>query len=382
MSKQANPAVIGGFLVGAIGLLVAAVLIFGSGRILSDKRPFVMHFDGSVKGLRVGAPVSFRGVKVGEVTDIRVVMDTKDMSIRTPVYAEFEPDRVVTLGGPPPASLVARIMGQLGLAEVPEPIQDVGERLIQLGMRAQLQMQSLVTGQLFVQLDFHPDTEIRRLGLDPDITEMPTIRSGMEKFAKRLEEMRIDDLVEAGIRLAQNLDALATSPEVKDTLNALKATSLNTQKMVKNFDAQITALAGSLQETSSAAQAALKQAETTLALEEGMPGRLASRLDETLVNAQGAFKQAETTLAMEEGAPGELATSLRATSDTARAALVQARVTLRTANDALDEESDLRYQIDRSLEELASAARSIRLLADYLERHPEAILVGKGRGRG
>lgn len=348
MSKQASPAVVGGFVVGAVGLIVAGVLVFGSGRMLSETLPFVMYFDGSIKGLRVGAPVSFRGVQVGEVTDIKVVLNVENKAIQTPVYAEVDPSRIVAKGGPPPPGFFTRMGRWFEGDKSPRSPHGLAEDLIQRGLRAQLEMQSLLTGQLSVQLDLHPDTPIRRLGLDPDVPEMPTIQSRMREFAKRLEDMRIDDLVEAGIQLTQNLEALVGSPELADTLKALRSTSLMTEKMMSNLDARVDVLAKSFIRVSEAAQATLKQAEETLAMEDGAAGRLAARLNETAATAQGAFKQTEATLG--------------------------------TIQDMLREESPLRYDLAKSLEELAAAARSVRVLVDYLERHPEAVLVGKGNG--
>ena len=125
MSKPANKALIGGFVVGAIALIVAGILIFGSGRFLGKTYKFVMYFDGSVKGLNVGSSVVFRGVKIGTVTDILLRYDPADMSIKIPVIIEIEPDRVDVIGGPPRERDVERTLGEL----------------IERGLKARLQMQ-------------------------------------------------------------------------------------------------------------------------------------------------------------------------------------------------------------------------------------------------
>ena len=100
MSKQANPKVIGGFVMGAVILSVAAVLVFGSGQLLSEKVEFVLFFEGSLAGLNVGSPVAFRGVKVGSVSDVVVRHDNRDHSITLPVYIELEPGRIEIFGDP------------------------------------------------------------------------------------------------------------------------------------------------------------------------------------------------------------------------------------------------------------------------------------------
>ena len=70
MSKRANPKIIGGFVIGAIVLIIAGVIVFSSGQLFIKKPKVIMYFKGSVKGLNVGAPVDFKGVQVGKVTEI------------------------------------------------------------------------------------------------------------------------------------------------------------------------------------------------------------------------------------------------------------------------------------------------------------------------
>ena len=93
MSKQANKTVIGGFVVGAVALAVVGIIIFGSGRFFSKIRRDVLYFEGSVKGLNIGAPVVFRGVKIGTVTDIRLIYNPKSVSVQIPVFIETDPDK-------------------------------------------------------------------------------------------------------------------------------------------------------------------------------------------------------------------------------------------------------------------------------------------------
>ena len=98
MSARANPAVVGGFVVGALVLLVAAVLLFGSGAVLRERVPVVAFFSGNVRGLQEGSPVEFRGVRVGTVTELRLTLDVDSMDVLIPVYMELDP-RSLTLAG-------------------------------------------------------------------------------------------------------------------------------------------------------------------------------------------------------------------------------------------------------------------------------------------
>ena len=91
MSKHANPTLIGAFVVGAVILAVAAVLLLSSGDLFVQKPRFVLYFKGSVKGLNIGSPVTFRGVNIGTVTNIQLVMGVSESDIRIPVIIEINP---------------------------------------------------------------------------------------------------------------------------------------------------------------------------------------------------------------------------------------------------------------------------------------------------
>jgi paraquat-inducible protein B len=162
---KANPAVVGGFVVGAIALIVIGLLLFGGTSWFAQRNRYIAFFPGSVKGLQVGAPVDFRGVTIGQVTEIRVLYDPEKVSARIPVIMELDPTQI-------------EIAGQQRAAGYPQDVL----RLIEAGFRAQLQSQSLLTGLLFVNLDFFPDQPPRLVGGDEPYPEIPTIPSGMEQL--------------------------------------------------------------------------------------------------------------------------------------------------------------------------------------------------------
>jgi paraquat-inducible protein B len=164
MSK-ANPTVIGAFVVGAIALIVIGLLVFGGANWFAKRNTFIAYFPGSVKGLRVGAPVDFRGVNIGQVTDIRVAFNPKDITARIPVVLQLDPSRIDVAG-------MQRVRSD----------QEQVKELIKAGFRAQLQSQSLLTGLLFINLDFEPDTPVRLVGGKQPYPEIPTIPSGLEQL--------------------------------------------------------------------------------------------------------------------------------------------------------------------------------------------------------
>jgi paraquat-inducible protein B len=163
--SRANPAVVGGFVIGAVALLVIGLLVFGGTGWFVQHNTYVAYFPGSVKGLQVGAPVDFRGVTIGQVTDIKVLFNPEEVRARIPVVMELEPTEIEVVG-----------RGQIISAR------EDAERLIKGGLRAQLQSQSLVTGLLFVNLDFYPNAPARLVGGDEPYPEIPTIPSGFEQL--------------------------------------------------------------------------------------------------------------------------------------------------------------------------------------------------------
>ncbi|MDA0739251.1 MAG: MlaD family protein [Nitrospirae bacterium] len=383
MSRKANPTTIGVFVIGALLLLIIGVMIFGSGKLLSRKIPWVLHFDESIKGLKIGAAVNFRGVKIGSVNDIKVTFDIKDNSIRTPVHIEIEPDRITEIGTlPVKEKLTDRILDTIFEMEL-----TTGDDrrhamdLIQRGLRARLEMQSFVTGQLAIGLDFHPDTPITLHHYDDPYPEFPTIPTSFEEITARLEDIPLEDLVNGVLRAVQGIERLVNAPELLETIRTLKGTMEHVQGLSKTLDTRVASLADSLEKTLEAAQGALNQAETTLAMKEGPSGELAEELRDTLKATQAAMDQANATLTLQEGPAAQLVKDLRTTAKTIDQTFEQTKEAISTAKGIVDENSDLRYELGNTLDELSAAARSIRNMAEYLERHPEALIHGKGESK-
>ena len=350
MAKRANPALIGGFVVGALLLAVTGLVVLGGGHFFRLTNPMVAYFEGSVKGLSIGAPVTFQGVRIGTVSDVRVVIDTKDLKMATPVFFEIDAGRLTEASG---ATLKLR-KGSEGM-----------KTLIQRGLRAELELQSFVTGQVGIALAFHPDTPVRLTGLSPDYPEMPTVASGMEKLTRTLETLPIDEIMTAAKETLEGIKALVQAPETRETLRALQgtvqrsdATLLAIQRLAQRVETQIDPLMTQLDATAKSARAALDQAQSSLA-------RLTPRVDDSLKDYQTLARNLDERL-------GRLSASLDRT-------LASVDRTLGGADDVLADGSQLRYSLVTALDELAEAAQSIRVLADYLERNPSSLVFGKGR---
>jgi len=371
------------FVLGALLLIVLGVMVFSSGKVLSRTVPWVLYFDESIKGLRVGAPVNFRGVKIGAVKDITVTFDVRDNSIRTPVYIEIEPERINKMGAPEvQENLTDRLLDFIFELEL--TTRDDRRHaldLIQRGLRARLEMQSFVTGQLAIGLDFHPDTPITLHKYQDPYPEFPTIPTSFEEISAKLEDIPLEDLVNGILRAVTGVERLVNAPELLEAIRSLQGTMNHAQRLSQTLDTRVDTIAASLEATLVAARQALRQAEITLAMKEGPSGELAADLQDTLETTRATMVQVRETFTLQEGPAAQLVKDLRETAKTMDATFEHAKDALSTAKGIVDENSDLRYELGNTLDELSAAARSIRHMAEYLERHPEALIHGKGESR-
>jgi len=342
MAKKANPALIGVFVLGAIILAVAGLVVFGGGKFFRQTQVWVAYFDESVKGLSIGSPVTFNGVKVGAVTDITVVVDQKEMKVRTPVLFEIEAHRFTLASG-------GEITFRKGAP--------MAKTLIERGLRAQLETQSFVTGQLGVALDLHPGTPVRLAGLSRDLPEMPTIPSSAEKISKTIENLPIDEIAQSALKAIQGVDRLVNAPEVKETIRSLSAAASSLQRLVQRVDAELKPLVTEV----------VKTLEVTR---------------DTVTKAGEALEDVRKLVRNVDGQVGPMAASVEKTLTRARATLEQAQQALGAVNETVSEGSPLQFELMGTLRELSAAARSIRTLSDYLDRHPDALVFGKGAAGG
>jgi paraquat-inducible protein B len=320
MSRRANPTLIGAFVVGALVLAIAGVLLLGSGNLFVNKPRFVLYFKGSVKGLSVGSPVNFRGVNIGTVTNIRLVMGMSPSEIRIPVTIEIDP-----------ASFVR---GKQMIKQMSAQSKENINRLIRAGLRAQLQLQSLLTGQLFIQLDFYPGTPVERVG-GTEYPEIPTIPTPIEKITKKLEDFPVEKIMNNILSTSEGVNALVNSPELHQAALSLNEALKSIDGLVKSSE---------LQQSIASLHTALDELGT---LSRNLNGRLEP-----------------------------LSSDMHAMLDESRLAMAQARATLESTQHLVNDQK-LLYSIDNALAEITAAARSIHELSDFLERQPQSLLRGK-----
>ncbi|BCX89901.1 paraquat-inducible protein B [Methylomarinovum tepidoasis] len=317
MSKRANPTVIGAFVIGAVFLFFAALLIFGGAELWSERERYMIYFRESVNGLNIGAPVKMRGVQIGKVAEIRLIFDQETKQPLTQVIVEIQ-------------------KGHVQLVGKKRPLHYPLEELIQAGLRAQLKLQSLVTGQLYVDIDFRPETPVKLVGrYNETLEEIPAIPSSQEEIentitslVKQIKELPLQELFAKLDSTLTHINAVVSQPEFEEL-----APHLDT--LLVNLDTSIT------------------------------------HLDENL-------RISKRTLTHIDKALPALATQSEATLKQARQALAQAETAFRALQQSMGPQAPLTTEAQFTLQALQEAARELRVLSETLQTHPEALLQGKG----
>ncbi|MBS1212421.1 MAG: pqiB [Proteobacteria bacterium] len=265
--------------------------------------PFMMHFDDSVRGLSTGAPVELKGIRVGEVTYIKFVFDPQTQKFRIPVFFDIDADRIFSLPD-------FKKFQESHKAELAAGRRPVFENLVERGLRGRLKTGSLLTGQLYVDLDFYPDSPPKTLiygGEQPEIPTLPSLAEELQTTAteimQKLKRIPFDKIGEELLGTSQGANRLLNSPDLKQAVQSLNLALLDVHQLAQTADREVVTLAANIEKSLGSAAKVLEQ--------------------------------------LEPGAP-------------------------------------MAADVGNTLEELAAAARSIRALSDYLERHPEALLKGKG----
>ena len=332
MSRRADPALIGAFVLGAIALAVVTILLVAGDEWFRERSRHVLYFEGAAHGLQVGAPVVFLGVKVGTVKHIQLGLDDSSHNFTVPVTIEVEPHVVRGRGGE-----------QIDLRD-----RETIDRLVQRGLRARLRMQSILTGQLYVDLDFHPDKPARFVATDPAIREIPTIRTAVQELTTKLQSFQMDKFLDDVAAIGEALNQTLNTPEARNLPRRLDATLKHLESLAARLDAKSGPI---LNET----RADLREMRKALVAAQAAMARLEAAADRV------------GTLA---GADSDLVRNLTRASDE----LAGAAKAVRSLAEA---ESPTVQNVNQTLKETARAAEALRKLAELLEQQPDAILRGK-----
>jgi paraquat-inducible protein B len=324
--KRFNPTILGLFVVLGLALGVAAVVIFSSGTLFHPQQKAILYFDGSLKGLSPGAPVKFRGVTIGKVDQILIRHNQARDDYSMPVIVEID-------------KKVAQSKSDQNL--------QIGDQAkmnenIQRGFRGRLDAESIVTGVLYVSLDILPDAPPPEYHqLKPEYFEIPTIPSQVQKLLANLEHFDLPGISEKVTTLLAHLD-----------------TSLS-QLNIPQLQSGVTNLLGT--------------ANKVLATPD---------LTNSIVGLRGTLDHAQRLLARIDGHVDPLADHLTNTLSEARKTLVELRGGIQNISRLLGPDASLPSELTQALEQLSNASRAVAELAEFLQRNPDALIVGRKRPRG
>lgn len=315
MSEPRKPFWIGAFLLGGIALLAGGLLLLGRDNWFSQPSDYVVYFTGALNGLDVGADVTYRGVKVGTVREIRLSYDASLKDVVMPVVLRINP----------------------GAGSDHRRFDRVVEQLVERGLRAQLQTQSLLTGKAIVALDLFPgqDGYVR----EPHELELPIIPSVpsrvdqatdvLREVLDSLRELPLREMVVSANNTLQALERLSASPELQAGLVSLGQTLHNLENLTQQLQRQIPPMLDN---------ARLGSGELRVAI-----GDL-----------RQAAQAATVTLQQMQALAG----------DTRR---------------SFGPESEVQFQLLQALDELGRASKALQRTAESLEQQPESLIFGKKR---
>jgi paraquat-inducible protein B len=317
MSKPKSAA-IGAFIVGAIVLVFVALIFFSGGQLFSQKERVIMYFSGSVQGLQIGAPIKLKGVVLGEVTDIQINFQSDDKNVLTAVTADLALQRINRKG-----THVDRAFFQDS---------------IKSGLRAQLKYQSFLTGLLYVELDFFPDSPLQLYRFQKSVLELPTRNSDFDEISKNLQDLNIKGVIDNLDRLTADISKLVASGAVDETLDSVKLAATSIEQTATGLRTDMNNVSQQLIKTTD---------ELTLLLKS--------------LNQQAPV----------------ITQNLNTTLNQLQESLDQFKNTAQTVDNTFAEDSPLIYQLSNTLQDVSRSAKALRNLSDTLEQQPESLLRGK-----
>jgi paraquat-inducible protein B len=317
--NKANPLAIGGFVLGIVALLVAMSVFFSNTGFGSNTSRWELIYESSVKGLTVGAPVTLRGVKIGEVVAIKTRLYTHRLDYHTAVVVQINRDALERVGDKKdPDALLTELMAR--------------------GLAAQLKLQSLLTGMLYIDVDFYDTDQPRLASVETEYPQFPTVRTELEIVTEALSDVdieamakQLDSIVTALDKTVNNEAFIRLGPELEKTLQAVQT----------------------LADTASTELTALRQDVSPVATE---AQQLLADINQQL---PAVLQQLETTMAAIDSSAGQLQRSLD------------------NAEYLMSDDSPQLYQIEQAAKELQQAAAAVSQFAETLERQPESLLRGK-----
>lgn len=312
---------VGSFFVAGLLVLIALLAFFGDGSLFRSKERVVAYFDGSLSGLSVGAPVTFRGVRVGSVEKIELRIDGNNASAQIPVFLSLNSDAAEWNGGDEP---------------------DI-ERLVQLGLRAQLASLSFVTGQLYIELDFYPDRSGEASGRAAHTTaytEIPTLPSETAQVIDFVKQLPLRELVHSLRNTLERIDRMTATveSEVGPASDALTESLQTLREAIPQISSDFHAMRTSLDQVADDTSATLATVDDTVAASREEIAVLSAELQRTAESLRATTGHLDTLLAADAPARRDIETLIR---------------------------------------DLARSARSLRRFSETVEEQPNSLIFGR-----
>ena len=320
--KSPSARSIGVFVVGALALAATGLIAFGATSYFEHRPRAVTFFHGSVAGLAAGAPVTFRGVPVGKVVGITLQINSTSGSALIPVVMEFNPNRIVVTGDNG---------GHLG---------DLTQNIMAAGLGASLVMQSLITGQLAIELDYHPAHEETLTGIDLHLPEIPEARGGFSAMKDTITRLPLQELVDDAAATLHSIKELVSAPEMREIMKYAAAADKSAAAVAAVAESQA---AGITKDARDAAGAAARTAGKA----EALMNKLQPKLLAALADLNGLLGA---------GGAGRVVADVHA---------------------LLSPRSRLLQDIQSLAHNLAAASGALRSFADQIDRNPNALVIGR-----
>ncbi len=347
--KRVSSTAIGAFVLASLGLLAIVVVILCSGKLFSHSHYYICMFQGNLNGLKVGAAVKVKGVQIGTVQTIGLRLKPDEGKL---IHQPLQQAKNGGQPGPPTVWAFPVIFqlderelksrGATGAALDPKEYENL---IYTQGLRAQLNMESFLTGLLYIDLSFHPETPVQLFiqpgsGRYPEIPTIPTdmeqIREDATRALAKIEKVDLNKLVNSITDAGISVKELAADPELHQAIASIDRIA-----------------------NDPALREAISSAKVTL-----------GDVNKAVIAAKSAIDGTSPKI-------DPLIASLQKSSTDLQSALVQARSTMASAQLVVSPGSPITHKMDATLDNLSDASRSIHDLADYLQRNPSALIRGK-----
>lgn len=331
---------IGIFVILSFVLFMTAIVIFGGNTFFAKENLFITYFDGSLDGLSVGADVTYRGVSIGQVKDIKIhirASGDKSRDIIIPVLISLNANSSLIIEDPEGKNR--------------NEINAFMETMCKQGLRAKLRLKSVVTGKRYIDLGFYENSVAEYRDKAGEYFEIPTLPSEMQQFSKVIGEINFSELY-------QKFDNTLTSLE---KLSSALAESLEQKKIQQLLDDLLLATAN---------------LNSTLSTLDTKVPTILHKIDGGLEQFTVLTSHADNAISSLNAQIAPLQSDLRTTFIHLDSTLAQADALLSQAEETIRPDSPLYHQFTKAIEEIEKTAKSIKNLSDFIHRNPDSLIFG------